>query len=92
MRKDLVWGKKYGPAVLRDVRYMKVILLNEKAKFLFFFYKPFFNSFIYLFMAVLGLSRCCAGFSPVVASEGHSVAVVHGFLMAVASLVSDHKL
>ena len=92
MRKDLVWGKKYGPAVLRDVRYMKVILLNEKTKFLFFFYKPFFNSFIYLFMAVLGLCCCCMGFYPVVASEGYSVVVVHGFLTAVASPVADRKL
>ena len=64
----------------------------RKPSFFSFFISLFFNSFIYLFMAVLGLSRCCAGFSPVVASEGHSVAVVHRFLMAVASLVSDHKL
>ena len=71
---------------------MKVILLNEKTKFLFFFYKPFFNSFIYLFMAVLGLCCCCMGFYPVVASEGYSVVVVHGFLTAVASPVADRKL
>ena len=37
--------------------------------------------FLRLFMAVLGLP-CCAGFSPVVVSRGHSLVVVHGLLIA----------
>ena len=42
----------------------------------------FFNDFIYLFLAVLGL-HCYSGFSLV---------AVHGFLIVVASLVADHGL
>ena len=48
---------------------------------------------MYLFthLAVLGL-RCCTGFSLVVASMVCSLVVVHGLLIAVASLVSEHRL
>ena len=35
---------------------------------------------------------CCAGFSLVVASSGHSLIVVHRFLIAMASLVAEHGL
>ena len=42
----------------------------------------FFRVFVYLFMALLGLC-CCVGFSLV---------AVHGLLIVVASLVSEHRL
>ena len=44
--------------------------------------------FIYLFLAVLGF--CC--FSLVVASRGYCLVEMHGFLIAVASLVAEHRL
>ena len=54
------------------------------------FFLSNFILFIYL-LAALGL-RCYAwDFSLVVASGGHSVAV-HGLLIAVASLVVEHRL
>ena len=40
---------------------------------------------------MLGL-YCCRGFSLVVASESYSPAVVHGLLIAVASLVAEYGL
>ena len=46
----------------------------------------FKNYFIYLFLAVLGL-HCFAGFSLVATSEGYSLVVVHGLLIAVAFLI-----
>ena len=47
------------------------------------------SSFIYLFWAVLGL--CCRkGFSQV--ANRDSSLVVRGFLIAVASLVGEHRL
>ena len=51
----------------------------------------FLNSFIYLFMAVLGL-HCCPGFSLVEASGGSSLVAVCGLLIAVASLVDEQGL
>ena len=42
-------------------------------------------------MAALGLC-CCLGFSLAVASEGYSLVVVPGFLIAEASLVAEHGL
>ena len=45
---------------------------------------------ICLFLAMLCL-HCCAGFSPVVASGGCSLAAVHGLFTAVVSLV-EHRL
>ena len=47
--------------------------------------------FISLFLAVQRL-RCCSGFSLVAASRGCSLAVVHGLLVAVASLVGEYGL
>ena len=44
-----------------------------------------------LFLASLG-RHCCVGFSLVVVSWGHSLAVVCGLLTAVASLVAEHRL
>ena len=46
--------------------------------------------FIHLFLAVLGLC-CCVGFSLVVASWCYSLVVVCRLLIAVASLVAEHR-
>lgn len=48
-------------------------------------YSSFFILF-YLFVALLGLC-CFMGFSLVAVSRGYSLAVVQGFLIAVASLL-----
>ena len=42
-------------------------------------------------MAVLGL-HCSVDFSLVLVSRGHSLVVVHGLLIAVASFVAGHGL
>ena len=49
----------------------------------------FFNNFIYLFLAVLGL-HCCAGFSPVAARGRATLSLVLRLLVAVIA-VADHK-
>ena len=49
------------------------------------------NLFMYLFLAALGLRCCVRAFSS--CSERELLfAVVHGLLIAVASLVADHGL
>ena len=54
-----------------------------------FFFK---NLFIYFFcVAALGL-RCCAQASSSCSEWGLLFIVVHGLLIAVASLVAEHKL
>ena len=59
-------------------------------KFFSKIFKCFKISFIYLFLAVLGL-HCFSGFSQVAESRGYSSAAVHKLLIAVASLV-EHGL
>ena len=54
-----------------------------------FFFLNSILSFIYL--AALGLC-CYYGLFRVVVSKGSSLAVVHRLLIAVASLVSEHRL
>ena len=56
------------------------------SSFLFFFF-----NFIYLLLTVLGLC-CCVGFSLVVAIRVYSLVAMHGFLIAVVSLVAEHGL
>ena len=51
----------------------------------------FFNTFIYLFMAALGLCCCAWAFSSCSKRELLFV-VVHSLLIAVASLVAEHRL
>ena len=51
----------------------------------------FLNKFIYLFLAVLGL-RCCVRAFSSCGEQGLLFAVVHGLLIAVASLVAEHGL
>ena len=48
--------------------------------------------YIILFAFYCSGLPCCAGFSLVVASGGSSRVAVHGFLVAVASLVAEHGL
>ena len=54
-------------------------------------YLPLKDTFIYLFLAALGL-QCCIGFSLVAESGGYSLVEVGGLLVAVASLVAEHRL
>ena len=54
----------------------------------FFF---FFNMFIYLFLAALGLCCCVLVFSSG-GEQGLCFVVVHGLLIAVASLVVEYGL
>ena len=51
----------------------------------------FFSFLIYLFSTVLGLC-CCAGFSLVAVSRGHSLVVVNGLLIGAAPLFAEHGL
>ena len=51
----------------------------------------FSSSQFCLFLAMLDLC-CCEGFSLVVVSRGYSLFVVHGLLIAVASLVAEHGI
>ena len=49
------------------------------------------NVFIYLSLVVLGL-HCCRRFSLGAASGGSSLVAAHRLLIAVASLVAEHRL
>ena len=51
----------------------------------------FFYLFMDSFSVVLNLHRC-VGFALVEASGAYSVVAVHGLLIAVASLVAEHRL
>ena len=51
----------------------------------------FFNYFIYLFLAVLGV-RCCARAFSSCGERGPLLAAVRGPPIAVASLVAEHGL
>ena len=62
----------------------------------FFFFKATSIFFIYLFnfiyfLAALGL-RCCVWAFPSCGERGLLFVVVHGLLIAVASLVAEHRL
>ena len=48
--------------------------------------------FIYLFMVVLGLGCCTWTFSSCSRSRGYTLVGVRGFLIAVVSLVAEHRL
>ena len=62
-----------------------------KRKLYTLFLKNKFIYFTYLFLAVLGLHCCARDFSS--CSEwGLLFVVVRGFLIAVASLVAEHRL
>ena len=50
-----------------------------------------FLNLIYLFLSVLDL-HCYMGFSLVMESGGYSLVAVHVLLIAVASLVAEHRL
>ena len=55
------------------------------------FYLVFFNKFIYLFLAALGLCCCVQAFSSC-NEQGLLFIAVHGLLIAVASLVAEPGL
>ena len=55
----------------------------------FFLYK--FIYFIYLFLAALGLHCCARAFSSC-SEQGLLIVAVHRLLIAVASLVAEHRL
>ena len=59
--------------------------------YVFFFFFKVFKIFIYLFLAVLGL-RCCSRAFSSCRERGLLLVVVHGLLIAVASLVAEHRL
>ena len=60
----------------------------EAASFIFYFKKIYlFN----LFLAALGL-RCCARAFSSCGEQGLLFVAVHGLLIAVASLVAEHRL
>ena len=52
-----------------------------------------FKNYLFLLLAVLGLC-CCEGlyFSVVAASGGSSLVAVRGLLIAMVSLVAEHRL
>ena len=58
-------------------------------KLILFIY--FYILFINLCLAVLDLPSC-SGFSLVTVTGGYSLAVVHGLLIVVASLIEEHRL
>ena len=63
---------------------------------LFLFFSPFniyifFNIFICLFLAALGL-RCCTQAFSSCSEQGLLFVAVHGLLIAVASLAAEHGL
>ena len=62
----------------------------EISKFSFFFFNKFIY-FIYLFLAVLGLCCWARAFSSC-GERGLLSIAVHGLLIAVASLVAEHRL
>ena len=68
--------------------YCKDIRLGHFTEEILFF---FFNKFIYLFLAVLGL-RCCARVFSSCSERGLLFIAVRGLLTAVASLVAEHGL
>ena len=51
----------------------------------------FFNDFINLFLSALGL-HCCVDFSQVMASRGYSLVAECRLLIAIVSLVEEHRL
>ena len=53
---------------------------------------PLKNMYICLFIGCAGSLLLLAGFSLVVASRGYSLVTVYGLLLAVASLVAEHRL
>ena len=59
--------------------------------FILFLIFLFYFIFIYLFLVALGLRCCMQAFSSC-SEQGLLFVVVRGFLIAVASLVAEHRL
>ena len=66
-------------------------LVGKIKYFIFLKINLFIHSFIYLFLAALGLCCCARAFSSC-GEPGLLFVVVHGPLIAVASLVVEHGL
>ena len=75
--------------MIAHVDYCSFLLMSLPDSVLFFFFLKYL--FIYLFMAVLGLSFCVRAFSSC-GKRGPLFIVVHGPLTIVASLVAEHRL
>ena len=71
-----------------DAKFLAITVLFY---FLFFYLFIKFYLFIYLFLAALGLHCCARAFSSC-DKRGLLFVVVHGLLIAVASLVVEHEL
>ena len=63
---------------------------SQQLSLLFFYFLFLINSFIYLFLAALGL--CCARAFSSCSQRGLLFVEVHGLLIVVASLVAEHGL
>ena len=66
------------------------MLQEPNVSFLFFF-NTFISLFLYLFLAALGL-RCCVQDFSSSSERGLLLVAVRGLLIAVASLVAEHRL
>ena len=60
--------------------------------FFFFFLNKFIYLFIYFIFGCVGSSLLCAGFFSGCSEQGLLFVAVHGLLIAVASLVAEHRL
>ena len=80
-------GYLFG-AILSQVSQRKDILIKASLLRCYFFN---INLFIYLLLAALGL-RCCMRASSSCGEQGLLFIAVRGLLIAVASLVAEHRL
>ena len=67
------------------------LLYNSNYHNIVAFFSNFIYLFIYLFLAALGL-RCCTRAFSSCGEQGLLFIAVHGLLIAVASLVAEHRL
>ena len=67
------------------------IFFHKKVLFLFLRFFKKINLFIYLFLAALGLCCCARAFSSC-GEQGLLFVAMRGLLIAVASLVAEHRL
>ena len=87
-----IMGSDYSNNSLHNLKYKETFIgnsINSQRTEIYFFF--FLNKFIYLFLAALGL-RCCTQAFSSCGEPGLLFVVVHGLLIAVASLVVEHGL
>ena len=85
---DISFAKIFSHSVGCLFVFLIVSFTVQKIYSLMSFFK---NKFIYLFLAALGLHSCAQAFSSC-GQQGLLFIVVHGLLIAVDSLVVDHRL